>query len=159
MYILNKEELKNEFSDYEDLALKLGYKNSSIFREDRGAKILDEGTVICPNNIKKAFDKQNYKNLYWTVDERILINSMIRGKFVMINDVMRVVVGLMLDGLTKKPAKIDWTINELVESSELRINGKNIENIITGEGKEFFICNQDTKRYSLNIEMLIALCK
>lgn len=158
MYILNKKELKKTFKDYGQLLDELGYKDSSTFREDRGAKILDEDTILCPLNFKKRFDEKNYKNLYWTVDEHILINSMIRGKFVMTNDVMRVVVGLMLNGLTKKPAKIYWTINDLVNESEFRINGKNVKNVITSnEGKAFF--NESGECYSLNIQMLIDLCK
>lgn len=158
MYILNKEELKKQFDDYNCLAVALDYNNDSVFRDDRGGKILDDNTVLCPENLKKKFDEKGYSDIYYTVDERILINAMIYGKFVLANDVMRVVVGLMLEGFTRKPPKIYWTLEELVEASEYRIYKKSVENLLTiGEGSAYF--QSQNGKYSLNVKALTQSCQ
>ncbi len=160
MYVLNKEMLKNRFIDYADLANELGYKNITSFRRDRGYNILDDDVVLCPEKLKKRFDKNGYKDMYYTVDEKILINAMIYGKFVISNDVMRVVVGLMLDGLTKKPAKVYWSFSDLRVESEYKINEKSIEKVITdGESKAYFEKNKETGEYSLNVGALTQSCQ
>ena len=158
MYILNKEELNKQFEDYPDMQEKLRYENVTSFRADRGGKILDDDTILCPEHLKKKFDKLGYKNLYFTVDEKILINAMIYGKFVLSNDVMRVVVGLMLDGFTREKPVVYWTAEELVNASEYKINRKNVEKILTqGEGSAYFEAKDG--KYSLNVRALIQSCQ
>lgn len=162
MYILNKRKLRESFKDYADMANVLGYKSTSSFRSDRKNKynVLDDNVVLCPEKLKKRFDSNGYKDLYYTVDERILINAMIYGKFVISNDVMRVVVGLMLDGLTKTPPKVYWSFSDLRKASEYKINEKNIEKVITdGDSKIYFEKNKETGEYSLNIRELVRSCQ
>ena len=160
MYILNKEKLGESFKDYADMAIALEYKDTSSFRKDRGYNVLDDDVVLCPKKLKERFEAKGYTDLCYTVDERILINAMIYGKFVIINDVMRVVVGLMLDGLTKTPPKVYWSFSDLREASEYKINIKNIEKIITDKtSKAYFEQNEKTGEYSLNIRELTRSCQ
>lgn len=133
MYILNKKVLRDTFKDYADMAIALGYKSTSSFRGDRKNRydVLSDDVILCPEKLRKRFDKYGYKELYYTVDERILINAMIYGKFVITNDVIRVVVGLMLDGLTETPPKVYWSFSDLRQASEYKINERSIEKVIT----------------------------
>lgn len=162
MYILNKKELKGTFKDYHEIAIALGYKSTSSFRKDRKNKynVLSDDVVLCPEKLKMRFDKHGLERMYFTVDERILINAMIYGKFVISNDVMRVVVGLMLDGLTQSPPKVYWSFSDLKQASEYKINEKSVEKVIAdGESKVYFDKNEETGEYSLNIRELTRSCQ
>lgn len=162
MHILNKNKLKETFRNYTDMAVALGYKSTSSFRGDRKNRydVLSDDVIMCPEKLRKRFDKYGYEELYYTVDERILINAMIYGKFVIANDVMRVVVGLMLDGLTKTPPKVFWSFSDLRQASEYKINERSIEKIITDrESKVYFEIKEETGEYSLNVRELTRSCQ
>lgn len=158
MYILDKEKLKKTFKDYADLEAVLKFNSLTSFRKDRGGNILDDDVILCPDNIRKRLDKYGYKELYYTVDEQILINAMIYGNRVVSNDVMRIIVGLMLNGLTEKPPHVYWSVEELLEESEYKISKKSIKSTIAKEHL-YFVEDEDSDCYRLNVRALTQSCQ
>ena len=161
VYLLDKQELKQYFKDYQDLSDKLDYANwKTIFDNPKRPynKILNDDVYVCPEGLKDRLYEHGYIDCCFDVTD-LLLDLIIVGEKAF-NNTVRIIAAIMISGLVieDKPI-VYWSVDDIRKYAKLYFNDDPVN--LQNDAVKYALCDRifikSDRGYSLDVKLIAQM--